>query len=52
MCDGEMGLTTPYGPVDTPDIFFQALSIVRAERTKVRRREANKHAKQANRNRN
>jgi hypothetical protein len=40
ICDGEMGLTMPYSNItEIPDIFFQALGIVRSERGKIRQEE-------------
>jgi len=39
MCDGEMGLTLPNGVMETPDLFFQALRIVRDVKTKIKRDE-------------
>jgi hypothetical protein len=47
LLDGEMGLKLPNGSEsigDTPSIFFQAISIVRQERTKVREEEKEKNA--------
>jgi len=45
MCDGESGLTMPMGPVETPDIFFQALRIIRGVKTDIRRKEEKRGSK-------
>jgi len=51
MCDGEMGLTLPNGVSDTPDLFFQALRIVRDVKTKIKRDEDQRgHKKNSNSN--
>ena len=51
MCDGEMGLTLPDGVINTPDIFFQALRIVRGVKTKIKRDEDKRgHKKDSNSN--
>ena len=50
MCDGENGLTMPMGPVDTPDMFFQALRIIRGVKTDIRREEDQRGKKNSNSN--
>jgi hypothetical protein len=48
--DSEMGLNLPYGYHETPNIFFQALGIVREERSKIRREEERGRQKNSNSN--
>lgn len=51
ICDGEMGVTLPFSVTETPDIFFQALGIVRGERAEIRAEEEKLGSKK-NSNRN
>ena len=48
--DSEMGVNLPYEYSETPNIFFQALSIVRGERTKIRKEEESGRQKNSNSN--
>lgn len=50
ICDGEGTLNTPYGIIDTPDIFFQALGIVRRERAKILEEESRGRTQSSNNN--
>ena len=40
ICDSEYSLQTPYGVVDTPDLFYQALGIIRKERATIMQEES------------
>ena len=48
ICDSEYSLNTPYGVVDTPDIFYQALGIIRKEKAEIQQEEASGNKKNNN----